>query len=61
MVSARVPKFPPGVRNGVTMFADVDEEFGGCREDGDDVKDFRGAVVNIGGHDGTSVLWFKGK
>ena len=61
MVSARVSEFPPGVSNGVALFTDVNEELGGRREDGDNVEDFRGAVVTSGGYDGASVLWFKGK
>ena len=61
MVSALVSKFPPGVRDGVAVFADVDEEFGGRREDSDDVEDFRCAMVAFRGYDGASILWFKGK
>lgn len=61
MVSALVPKFPPGVSDSVAVLADINEEFGGCGEDGHDVEDFRCAMVVFRGYDGASILWFKGK
>jgi hypothetical protein len=61
MIPARVSKFPPCVSDGIAVFTDVDEKLGRCGEDGDDIKNLRGAVVIRGSYDGASVLWFKGE
>ena len=54
-------EFAPCFGYGVALLADVEEELGRGREDGDDVEDFTSTGVFLGGNDSAGVLRLEGE